>query len=167
MNILKSKIFWGITLGLALLGGLVGTQSGVPAGGMIFGFLGGAVGAVISAYRISVEESMSWVTENNFTATLEFKLSQAKLFTLLNQSLNAQGKCKIEYSNADEGKLIAKLPVTLGSWGEIISFQITDFNGKSSVVIKSTLPVPTPLYDYDKSKEVVKYLMAHNEQQTA
>ena len=167
MNILKSKVFWGITLGLALLGGIVGTHSGVPAGGLIFAFLCGAVGAVVSAYRISVEESISWVSENNFNATLEFKLSKDKLFALLNESLNAQGKCKIKYSNTDEGKLIAKLPVTLGSWGETITFQIKDLNGKYSVIIESTLPMPTPLYDYDKSKEIVNYLIAHNEQQTA
>lgn len=149
---------WAMALTVALVKGIMATIARGPIEGLVHGALGFIIGAAIGAFWQTINKNITADDKNKFTAQIDFPLSPEQVFALCRDSLGAVRKFKLKYINSDEGKLIAKLPPTLDSWGETITFQVKKIPGLTSVLIESSLALPNVLYNYDNTKKIIEYL---------
>ena len=66
-----------------------------------------------------------------------------------------------------KGKIVARASITLWSWGEIISFSLSQINNQETLVEVSSKPlVPPTVFDYGKNLENVEKITQFLKQRT-
>ena len=164
MNILNSRIVWGVAIALVLLEGTrLATSKGGANYGLMFGLLAFVVGALIAVlWSVIRRQTNSWADE--FKAALDFHLPPERVFALCLASLKVIRRYRILYQDEKEGELVARLPLTWVLTRETITFQIANCgNGLTSLNIVSTPVIPCPVNDFRSTEKILEYLKMHTD----
>lgn len=131
--------------------------------GLLLGLLAIFISALIAILWLAIRRPANSATEQ-FKATLDFHLPPEQVFALCLASLKVVRRFEIQYWSENEGKLVARLPLTWVSTGETIAFQIANHkDGLTSLDIVSEQIVPTPAYGYQSTEKILEYLKNHGE----
>ena len=129
---------------------------------LMFGLLAFVVGAVTAILWLAVRRRTNSEIDE-FKTALDFRLPPERVFALCLASLKVLRRYKIQYQNENEGKLVARLPLTWVSTGETITFQIaTGRDSLTSLNIVSAPIVPCPVYNSKSDEKILEYLRNHN-----
>lgn len=129
---------------------------------LMLGLLAFVVGAVIAILWLAIRRRTNSEIDE-FKTALDFRLPPERVFALCLASLKVLRRYKIQYKNENEGKLVARLPLTWVSTGETITFQVaTGRDGLTSLNIVSTPIVPCPVYYFKSDEKILEYLRYHS-----
>jgi len=156
------KIFLVAGLFIGLLQGVLytiikGAAIGIPLG-IISGFFVGGIITLLTRVMYQNKEDCF------YKETLFFRLPYEVTFNLCLQSLDIVNNHKVRLMDISQGKLIAKLGMSIISTGEIITFQVNKIDDKNTQVeVRSTPVIPSPVYHYETTKKIISQLKSITE----
>lgn len=154
----KKKVSW-------LLGIIIGILQGIIfgiKGGIIVGLLAGLISAIVLEIVFSFILKKAYQDGTGaygYRELLNFHYGFDKSFALCNKALEIIKNHKVLQKDITNGRLVAKLGMTLESWGELITFQLTKIDdANTEIEITSKQIISSPVYNYDGPKKVISHL---------
>jgi len=166
---LKIFLAAGIPFGIfmAILFSIIyGINTGLPGGiisGLIFGFLMFIILGFLNSRAVqkiagnrSAESMGTFYVQN-----IELRLPYDRAFDLCVRSLDLIRKCRIQEEDRSRGTIIAKSSVNWKTWGDTVSFDISETDNDSTAIRVSSRPTAwSTLVDYGKNLENVKTIVS-------
>lgn len=146
-----------IAYGISISGILSGVISGVVFGAIMTG--------VIGYWHIrSVKRKSSDDYENNYNVEqikeIDLSISYDQAFKLCIESLDQLKKAKVEDKDYSQGWIIAKTGITWDTFGDTISFKLTEQEDCNTNIVISSKPTHFQIADYGKNLDNVNKIIS-------
>ena len=167
---LQTSIFFGLLMAIFEYIAYGDIRSGILSG-LISGVLFGIIMTGIFGYwhYKSVKRKSSGGSENDFdvkqTKEIELPVSYDEAFELCIESLNQLKNPKIKNKDYSQGKITAQTGITWDTFGDTISFKLTETKDHNTHIRVSSKPVFFQIVDYGKNLENVHNIISYLEKQ--
>lgn len=166
---LSTGIPFGILMGFftSLRHGMSGVVSGLLAGAVFGGFMAGVLGYL---HNRSVKQKTTDGAESDYdvkqTKEIELPVSYETAYELCIESLDKLNKAEIENKDHSQGVITAKTGKTWDTWGNTVSFVLTDKSDNVTNILVSSEPTHYQVVDYGKNLKNVNTIIAYLEERS-
>jgi hypothetical protein len=143
--------------------------------GLYFGLVTGVISAVLGSVAIDICLNIKYsdgtlIPSINQQLDLELDESYDRVFELCKSSINSIRRSKIITSDSQSGKIVARIGISFYSWGESISFDVSEIRENSMNVVITSKPILiTQVFDsgknYENIKSIRKFLLSEISQE--